>query len=148
MPRSRMSKDLLDGYAWMRRVVLGLEDQSIKTTRRPAYGVNSIVPLSTRAGWHNGVSSESHAFARLCALSVADQTFILGSVKWNAGEDPRVVAMGVSVAPLEDYVFSTFHEDGTPVVVTASRDGFIRIPPGSSSIVNLRLQWPTPRDGG
>lgn len=147
MPLAQLPYDILDSYAWMRRKVLGIEDQSLPTIHKPPYGVNETIALRMGKGWVTELAEEGTK-PRMRMVGIADHTLLIGAIRWVEGTDRRAVLLPTGVAPLENYTFITHREDGTEIVITVGSDGYVRIPTGNTSVVNLTLKYPTPRDGG
>lgn len=144
--------DLLDNYAWMKRAVLGLEDQSIKTVRGADYGVSGIFPLEIGKGWEKGKNetegSAKDAYNAPYARTLSDHTTILGAVRWHSGADEHALILPANIKPFENYTFRLYYDTYEPVYVKLKTDGYLYIPTGNASSIVLNCRYPTPRGGG
>lgn len=145
MPALHTPDDLIQSYAWMKRMVLGLEDQSIPTLNRPAYGENEKIPLEIGAGWR---LTEFAFYPAPVATLVADHMLLQGAVRWHTGTDNRALILPDGVTPFEEWVFITKREDKTPVRIRVTPDGYVHIPPGNEEAVVFHFRYPAPRQGG
>jgi hypothetical protein len=145
----RVPEDLVAGYAWLMRTVLGLEDQSIPTVNRPAYGNDEAIPLALVKGWKpSEKESETETFPQLYAEVRSDHVIVSGYLRWEKGTSDRAAVLPGGIAPLEEYMFTSHREDGSPITIRVTPSGFLMIPKGSTAGVFVSVRYPAPRGGG
>ncbi len=151
MSRVQTPQDLLDSYAWMKRMISGLEVQSIKTVRGADYGVLGSTPLTIHEGWEKGKNeTEGHVveYNAPYARTLSDHTTILGAVRWHSGADERALLLPANIRPFEDHTFRLYYDTYEPVYVKLKTNGYLYIPTGNASSIVLNCRYPTPREGG